>query len=420
MDMNTAPFIGAIADDLTGATDLALTLSRGGMHVRQVVGIPDQLDELRGAEAVVISLKSRTIPVAEAVDLSRRAAEKLLGAGARQLFFKYCSTFDSTNQGNIGPVIQALLALIGDDSTLACPAFPTNSRTIYKGHLFVGDILLSESSMKDHPLTPMRDANLVRVLQHQTDLKVSLIDIASVRSDPEALKSQLDNLAGIAIIDALDDADLRAIGAAAADLKLITGGSGVALGLPDNFKCTGRASAAKNSNKITGRSVVLAGSCSEATRRQISVAIDAGMPSFRIDPVDIVSGVQTVADALSFVHSALPDHIPVIYASAAPELVAQNQKTLGRERAGAVVEEFLATLSIGLVDTGFHRLIVAGGESSGAIINALEVTSLDIGPEIDPGVPWMTSYRNGTRLALALKSGNFGAEDFFVKAWGKL
>lgn len=404
--------LGAIADDLTGATDLALTLARGGMRVKQLVGIPTDPAALGDADAVVISLKSRTVPAMEAVAQSRAAAQALLTAGAQQLFFKYCSTFDSTDAGNIGPVIDALLDLLGEDRTLACPAFPTNGRTVYKGHLFVGDQLLSDSPMKDHPLTPMRDANLVRVLQRQTGRAVRLIDITSVRGG--ALGEALARAPGIAIVDALEDADLIAIGRAAAGMRLITGGSGVAMGLPANWGIAPVATIARR-DAPSGKAAILAGSCSAATRRQIGMALDAGFTGLQLDPVEIAEGRQTVSDALAFANASAST--PVIYASAAPDAVAQSQSVLGRDRAGAVVEQFLAELAPLLVERGFGRLIIAGGETSGAVVEGLGLDSLDIGPEIDPGVPWMYSRSAGGPVAIALKSGNFGADTMFLKAW---
>lgn len=407
--------LGAIADDLTGATDLALTLARSGMSVRQTVGIPADPNAISGADAVVISLKSRTIPAAEAVTQSLDAAKVLLAAGAAQLFFKYCSTFDSTDEGNIGPVIDALLDLLGEDRTLACPAFPTNKRTVYKGHLFVGDQLLSDSPMKDHPLTPMRDANLVRVLGRQTTRPVHLVDINAVRS--EHLDHRLSDKPGIAIVDALDDADLLAIGRAAARMRLVTGGSGVAMGLPANWGITQATNAMRRQNP-SGRTLVLAGSCSGATRQQISVAMAAGFDGLQLDPIEIAAGRQTISDALDFATKATAT--PVIYASATPEGVAKSQNALGRDRAGAVVEAFLSELTPLLVNHGFDQLIIAGGETSGAVVAGLGLKSLDIGPEIDPGVPWMYSKAGETPIAIALKSGNFGADNMFIKAWDLL
>ena len=403
--------LGAIADDLTGATDLALMLARGGMSVKQVVGVPTDPAVLAGADVVVVSLKSRTIPAIEAVEQSLAAARSLLAAGAEQLFFKYCSTFDSTNDGNIGPVIDALLDLLGEDRTLACPAFPTNKRTVYKGYLFVGNQLLADSPMKDHPLTPMRDANLVRVLGRQTDRNVRLVDIDAVRGS--ALGAALD-APGIAIVDALEDADLVAVGRAAASMRLLTGGSGMAMGLPANWGIVPGAAVTRRPAP-PGKAAILAGSCSVTTRRQVETTICAGFSGLQLDPIEIAEGRQSVAAALQFALDA--PSTPLIYASAAPESVTRSQEKLGRDHAGAVVEKFLSDLAPLLVQKGFDRLIIAGGETSGAVVEGLGLTALDVGPEIDPGVPWMYSSAGGKPIAIALKSGNFGAETMFVEAW---
>jgi len=410
--------IGAIADDLTGATDLALTLSRGGLTVRQVVGVPHEGTDIGDAQAIVVALKSRTIPAADAVAQSLDSARFLRAAGAGQFFFKYCSTFDSTDDGNIGPVIDALLDLLGETRTIACPAFPTNGRTIYKGHLFVGDVLLSDSSMRNHPLTPMRDANLIRVLQRQTTRPVSLIAHEAVVGPPEALDHAFATLDGIAIVDAITDDDLRAIGRAARGLKLVTGGSGVALGLPANFLDGASAAAPTIIRPAPGRAVMLAGSCSAATRRQVDVALAAGTPALRIDPLAIAAGTLTIADAVAFALAAPAGRAPLIYSSADPAAVAEIQDKLGRAVAGDTVERFLGAVARELLQHGTTRFLVAGGETSGAVVNALGIETLSIGPEIDPGVPWtLASGVDGTPVALALKSGNFGAGDIFLKAW---
>lgn len=410
-------YIGAIADDLTGATDLALMLSRGGMKVLQVVGLPRAGTGFGDADAVVVALKSRTIAAAEAVAQSVASARALLDAGASQLFFKYCSTFDSTDEGNIGPVTDALLELLGETRTIACPAFPANKRTVYKGHLFVGDALLSDSSMRNHPLTPMTDANLVRVLQRQTKRPVTLIDRDKVTGDPAHFDGVIDVLEGIAIVDAITEDDLRAIGRAARSLKLVTGGSGVALGLPNNFNLDRSTSPSATIAAAPGRSVILAGSCSVATRKQIATALAAGSPALQIDPMAIVSGALKVADAVDFVLAAPPGRPPLVYSSADPDAVARNQDKLGRTKSGEVVEHFLGAVARELLGRGVTRFLVAGGETSGAVVNALGVEALSIGPEIDPGVPWTVTRGTQKPIALALKSGNFGTDDFFLKAW---
>jgi uncharacterized protein YgbK (DUF1537 family) len=415
--------LGAIADDLTGATDLALMLTRGGMRVLQVVGVPHPDTRFDAADAVIVSLKSRTIPGPEAQGQSVAAAKVLLANGARQLFFKYCSTFDSTDRGNIGPVTDALLDLLGDRRTLACPAFPTNKRTVYKGHLFVGDVLLSDSPMRDHPLTPMRDANLVRVLARQTDRPVSLIDHDTVRRGSEGLRERFESLDGIAIVDAISDEDLYEIGAAAMELRLITGGSGIAMGVPEAYHRRGLLALAPVEASLdapAGRNAILAGSCSTATRRQIAHARAQGLPALRVEAAQIADGSLSVAAAADFAEQQEGTLAPLIYSSAEPETVRAVQQALGVDEAGELVERFMGQLAHTLAQRGFTRFLVAGGETSGAVIRDLGVTTLRIGPEIDPGVPWTLSTGSGPQLALALKSGNFGADDFFVKAWDKL
>jgi len=418
--------LGAIADDLTGATDLALMLARNGMKSVQYIGVPPENTDFGDAEAVVVALKSRTIPAAEAVALSLAAARALLAGGAEQIIFKYCSTFDSTDKGNIGPVAEALLDLLDAPIAIACSAFPAAGRSIYQGHLFVGQLLLSDSPMRNHPLTPMHDANLVRVLQRQSRGKVGLVPQAVIDQGPETVRATLDaaqkSRHRLMIADAVRDADLRVLGAALADAKLITGGSGIAMGLPDNFRRQGKIGATALPSRMAapaGRSVILAGSCSVATQGQVAAAIAAGCPALRIVPLDIASSTQTAASIAEWVIASAGALPPLVYSTADPETVKAVQEQLGRERAGALVEQLLAEVSVILRDNGFSRFIVAGGETSGAVVEALGARALQIGPEIAPGVPWTRSI--GTPdLALALKSGNFGAPDFFATAWDLL
>jgi uncharacterized protein YgbK (DUF1537 family) len=418
--------LGCIADDLTGATDLALMLAREGLQTIQTIGVPQMDLDLSGADAVVVALKSRTVPAREATAQTLAAAESLKKGGAQHLFFKYCSTFDSTDEGNIGPVTDALLAFTGSDLTLACPAFPANGRTVYKGHLFVNGVPLHESSMKDHPLTPMRDSNLARVLQRQTKLPVGLVCYEDVEAGPDAIRSAFarERAAGhrIVIVDALNDSHLRAIGLAAADLPLMTGGSGVAMGLPAAYRQSEGMTAAAPSTSFDappGRCIILAGSCSSATRGQVQAALDANLPALRLDALDLASGTMTAQMACDWLKSQPGNGPALIYSTANPDEVQAVQSRLGRMHAGEIVENTLAEIAKALPALGFTRLIVAGGETSGAVVSALNVNALAIGPEIDPGVPWTRSLA-GNDLTLALKSGNFGAPDFFLKAWNML
>ncbi|QHA83416.1 hypothetical protein E3Z27_17850 [Pseudomonas mediterranea] len=421
---NARPLLGCIADDFTGATDLANMLVRSGMRTVQSIGIPGADDaEGLAADAIVIALKSRTLPVAEAIDESLAALTWLRERGCQQIFFKYCSTFDSTAAGNIGQVSEALLKALGSDFTLACPAFPENGRTIFRGHLFVQDQLLNESGMQHHPLTPMTDANLVRVLQAQTSLQVGLLRYDSVAQGVDAVRAKIAGLraqgVGMAIADALSDADLYTLGAACADLPLLTGGSGLALGLPDNFRRAGQLRDFDVSTlpQVPGGEVVLAGSASIATNGQVAAWLEAGRPALRIDPVALAAGEPVVARALAFARDAADTVL--IYATNSAEEVKAVQQQLGAGRAGALVENALGEIARGLREQGVRRFVIAGGETSGAVVKALEVTLLQIGAQIDPGVP-ATLSSGAEPLALALKSGNFGGRDFFAKALAQL
>jgi uncharacterized protein YgbK (DUF1537 family) len=409
--------LGCIADDLTGATDVALMLQNAGMRTVQAIGLPSA-PAPEAADAVVVALKSRTIAAADAVAQSLAALAWLRGCGARQILFKYCSTFDSTDAGNIGPVADALLGAMGASFTVACPAFPTNRRTVYQGHLFVGEQLLSDSPMKDHPLTPMRDANLVRVLGRQTARKVGLVPLSLVRRGAAAMREAFAALQSsghaIAIVDAVADEDLLALGAASADLPLVTGGSGIAMGLPANFGIRARADAALPA--AGGYAAILSGSCSAQSNAQVAQWV-AARPAFRIDPLRLAQGEDQAGAALGWAAPRLAAGPVLVYATAEPASVREVQSRLGVQRAGELVEACLAKVAKGLVRQGVRRLVVAGGETSGAVAQALGVSMLRIGPQIDPGVPW-TQSTGVPRLALALKSGNFGALDFFEKALG--
>ena len=414
--------LGCIADDFTGATDLASTLVKGGMRAVQVIGVPSASEPIPQADAIIVALKSRTAPARTAVAESLAALAWLQRAGCRQFFFKYCSTFDSTEDGNIGPVADALTEALGSGFALACPAFPTNGRTVFQGHLFDGSVLLNASGMEKHPLTPMTDANLVRVLSRQTTGTVGLVPFAVVNDGAAAIRKAMTGLKEqgrrYAIVDAVTDAHLRDIGTAAEGHALITGGSGVALGLPENFRRQGLLVSGDVGvlPTVAGGAAVLAGSCSRATLFQIGNARSA-VPTLELDALATPDAAALAALALAWVDGKLGATPVVIAASAPPDKVAALQAKLGREAAGALVERALADIAEGLVAHGVRRLVVAGGETSGAVVQRLGVRSLRIGGEIDPGVPWTYAEGSGAPMLMALKSGNFGAPDFFTKAF---
>jgi uncharacterized protein YgbK (DUF1537 family) len=416
--------LGSVADDFTGATDLCNTLVKAGMRTIQLLGVPRPELEVPDCDAIVVALKSRSNPVQEAIAMSLAALDWLRVRGARQFYFKYCSTFDSTERGNIGPVAEAMLDALGEAFTVYNPAFPTNKRTVYQGYLFVGDVLLSESGMRHHPLTPMTDPSLVRVLQRQCKGKVGLVPYATVVKGVAAVREAFAQLRKQsirhAILDSITDEHLLTLGEACADMRIVTGGSGMAMGLPANFFRSGLLQPGKSYPlpQVNGAAAVLSGSCSVATQSQVA-EMRKTHESFQVDPVSIAQGRDVANEALDWAQSRLGEKPVLIYSTAAPEQVTAAQDRLGREHAGAIVEETLGKIAKGLVASGVRRLVVAGGETSGAVVGVLGVQGLHIGREIDPGVPWTYSIGE-PELALALKSGNFGTPDFFTKAFARL
>lgn len=415
----SSALLGCIADDFTGATDLASMLVRGGMRTLQAIGVP-AVAEAIDADALVIALKSRTIDPAAAIAQSLEALAWLKSQGCRQFFFKYCSTFDSTSTGNIGPVTEALMKALDTDFTIACPAFPENGRTVYRGHLFVADALLNESGMENHPLTPMTDSNLVRVLASQSTVKTGLLRYDAIAAGVEPTRASANVLresgVQIAIADAICNDDLHTLGRAFADAALLTGGSGLALGLPDNFRAAGLLDDGAQASllpDVGGRAVVLAGSSSRASNAQVAYW-RASRPSIQIDPLALASGEPVVDQVLDFFRRH--DEAVLIYATAAPEALSQVQRKLGVKRASQLVEGALAEIARRLAAHDVRRFVVAGGETSGAVVQALGVSRLRIGAPIDPGVPWTIGQSGYGEIALALKSGNFGGEDFFARA----
>ncbi len=430
--------LGCIADDFTGATDLASNLVRAGMRVVQTIGVPAAALDAQ-ADAVVVALKSRTVAAADAVAQSLAALRWLQTGGAQQIYFKICSTFDSTAQGNIGPVTEALMDALGADFCIATPAFPDNGRTVFKGHLFVGDGLLSDSGMRDHPLTPMTDANLVRLLQAQSQRRVGLVDHRCVAAGAGAIRKRMAELQSqgvqLAIADAVSNEDLMRLGLALAGAPLVTAGSGVAIALPRNFGISPTAGASQLP-AARGACAVVSGSCSQATNRQVAAFVQGGGAALEVDALRAASGADVVDEALAWAATRIGTGPVLLYSTADPATVKTVQHRLGVDQASALLEHTLAAIAQGLVQrVGVQQLVVAGGETSGACVQALGITQLQIGPQIDPGVPWCHarlpqapagSPRLGSAqvqsngLHIALKSGNFGTDDFFTRAFAAL
>jgi uncharacterized protein YgbK (DUF1537 family) len=411
--------LGCIADDFTGATDLAGTIARTGLTAVQVNGVPDDGLQVDPADAVVVALKSRTIEASAAVAQSLGALGWLRDHGAQRIYFKVCSTFDSTPAGNIGPVADALAEALGARLNVVTPAYPRNARTVYQGHLFVGEALLSDTGMRTHPLTPMTDSNLVRVLGAQTRNRVGLLPHAVIAQGMADVAARLNALAADGcrhvIADAIDDAQLQLLGAAVAAGWLATGGSGLAEGMALALRAQAGAAGRAAIDWPRGPAVILAGSCSTATLAQIE-RVKASVPQLQLDPLALARDGTALSAALDWAKARLGEQPLLIYASASPEKVAAAQRQLGRERAAQVVEDALRAIAVGLAAAGARRFVVAGGETSGAVTEALGVRALAIGPEIAPGVPW-TRAADGKPYALALKSGNFGGPDFFARAF---
>lgn len=415
--------LGCIADDYTGASDLANTLTRNGLRTVQTIGVPSDDLVLPDVDAVVVSLKSRSIAAADAVAKARAAERWLRERGARHVLFKICSTFDSTDAGNIGPVMDALQADAGEAIVLVTPAFPGTARTVYKGNLFVGDVPLNESPLKDHPLNPMHDANLVRVLSRQSRSRIGLVDLGTVAQGPAAIRDRLSQLAAdnvrAAIVDAVFDRDLETIGAVAIDHRVSVGASGLGLGLARALATSSAVSGStdnQTAQPVGGTAACLAGSCSQATLGQIAEA-EGQMPVLRLDPEALVAGPDEAARAAIWAAARLAQGPVLIASSATPDQVAAVQQRHGREAAGHAIEQAMADIAGRLVEAGVRRLVVAGGETSGAVVDRLAIPGFLVGPEIAPGVPVLRAVaaRQGAML-LALKSGNFGGPGFFSDA----
>ncbi|NYF12509.1 uncharacterized protein YgbK (DUF1537 family) [Pseudoclavibacter sp. JAI123] len=417
--------IGAIADDFTGGTDVAVALRQGGLRTLIYFGAPDPVVSLPEHDAIVIALKTRTLAPADAVTQSMAAAEWLLAHGARQLFFKYCSTFDSKPEGNIGPVADALAALVGSHVTVAVPSSPEHLRTQYMGHLFVDRQRLDESPLRHHPLTPMTDSSVPRLLQAQTDARVELLDLRDVRSGSIHLRQRLDALAvadtrSYAVIDALTEDDLIEIGRACIHDPLLTGAAGLARGLAAATSETPTATLAEleltaELLPAPGAAAVLAGSCSARTLQQIAVLQSHGHPSFQLDALHTQNPHALADDALRWFDELDTVKEPLFYSSLPPEQLRAVQDALGTGTASDILETAMGLIAVGLRARGTARVIVAGGETSGAVVTSLGIQGALIGAEIAPGVPWIHTV-DETPISLLLKSGNFGDVGFLAEA----
>lgn len=409
---------GVIADDFTGATDIASFMAEQGWRVALLPGIPDvsqSWDE--EVDAIVISLKSRSLPAPLAIEQSLRCCRWLRDkAGARQIYFKYCSTFDSTPAGNIGPVSDALMDALQAPLIVHCPALPQNGRTVVHGHLFVNGVLLNESGMEKHPLNPMTDANLQRLLAAQTPGPVGHLDLSIIQQGAEAITHALARHKAEGkrhlIVDALSNKDLQALALALEEYPLLAGGSGLGGAL------AARASRQQGAARHYAfphplKTVVFSGSCSAMSNRQVAL-YKAEAAARLLNIARCLSDVESYTDELSlWAMSHISDPLaPLIYATQPPEALAHIQQEYGEQTASRAIEHAFARLAEKLRTAGVNRFIVAGGETSGTVVEALQVTRLNVGKAIAPGVPWVFS----SELALALKSGNFGEEAFFFQA----
>ncbi|MEM7255888.1 MAG: 3-oxo-tetronate kinase [Pseudomonadota bacterium] len=402
--------IGVIADDFTGASDIALVLSEGGFSTVQYNGLPDSFAQ-SCIDAGVVALKTRTMEAAKAVEQSLAVAEWLLQQGCKQLVYKICSTFDSTAQGNIGPVTEALARRLDVSQVLVCPAYPDMQRTVYQGHVFVAGRLLSESGMQHHPLTPMTDSDIRRVMAHQSSWPVTHLPLNALRHHNHALRQlRLEHQPSHIVVDAVSNTDLLRIGRMAHDFPLVTGSAGIAHGVMPMFTVKG---SSHQWHGVSGRGVVLCGSCSQMTRRQIA-AYQQRYPSLEVNVEQLLQQSLAADELVDWAMSQPLDTPGLIYTSAAPQRVGQLQRQYGRSTVAGVIESLFSTVAGQLIGAGVKRIVVAGGETSGAVIEGTGVNQMVIGPCIATGVPAMHLPEAG--VAIALKSGNFGDEDFFQTA----
>ncbi|MEZ5924081.1 MAG: four-carbon acid sugar kinase family protein [Hyphomicrobiaceae bacterium] len=411
--------LGAIADDLTGGIELASMLVAQG--VRTGFGIGPAASLVEDAEAQVIALKTRVIPADEAVTAVLGGAERLITRGARQVFFKYCATFDSTPAGNIGPCAEALIDRLDAHRALFCPALCETGRTVYQGHMFGGSTLLSDSPKRFDPLTPMTDSNLVRVLQAQSRQKVGLIDHSIVEAGPEAIRYRSEQLAAegatLQIVDTLNENHLAAIADAAAGMPLLTGNSSVAAHLPACWRRSGdlQATAPIMLAGVDGPGAVIAGSVAEQTRQQLAV-FGTHHPVLTLHLERAFAGDDLVGEAMTFARQCMRQCRDFAISTAVPQAaVDQLQTRFGRAETAAQAEFILSTLAHRFVhELGVRRIVVAGGETSGAVVAALGLTRLEVGPYLGLGMSRAIT-RTEPILGLSLKSGKLGSLDVFER-----
>jgi uncharacterized protein YgbK (DUF1537 family) len=410
----SGPTIGCIADDYTGGTDVAAAFRRQGLRTVLLFGPPDDAAPLEDFDAVVVALKTRALDADAAVKSTLAARHWLIGAaGVGTIYFKYCSTFDSTPAGNIGPVTDALLDAAGATSTVVCPATPEHERTVYQGHLFVADQLLSDSSMRHHPLTPMTDSYLPRLIAAQTPHPVKLVNWQRIRSGPKAVENELRNAAieGVrhVVLDALDDDDLTTIARAVVGMAVVTGAAGLAGALGRVIRDDDRdAPDFEAVPAPPGAAVILAGSCSKATLGQVAYARQQ-FASLRLDPRDVARPADLFDPALAWLLDHLGDEPVMLYSSAPAEDRGPADASVAEQ-----LEATMGALAKCAVAAGVRRVVVAGGETSGAVVDALGVKSVVVDAEADRGVPWCSTPDH--QLSLLLKSGNFGQPDLLVRA----
>ncbi len=411
--------LGVIADDFTGATDIASFLVANGLRAVQFCGIP-QSDVTLDTDAVVISLKSRSCPVDDAVADSLAALAWLKAQGAEQIYFKYCSTFDSTARGNIGPVTDALMAALDTELTILCPSLPVNGRSVYMGHLFVGEQLLSDSGMKDHPVTPMTDSSLIRLMDAQSEGTTGLVPASVIDAGADAVRARYAELKAqghrYAVVDTLNERHLEILGQSVEGMALVTGGSGLALGIARHLAQPGtHASDTQAAGQPqAGATVVLSGSCSVMTNAQVA-AYREEAESLALDVEACLNDAGYVDTLLEWVLPRLDAPLaPMIYATAEPEALKAIQARHGAGQASHAVEQTFGQLAARLKAAGVRNFIVAGGETSGIVTQSLDVDAFHIGPPIAPGVPWVRAVSQP--ISLTLKSGNFGQPRFFFDA----